>query len=101
MKSKIPSLVIAAAVLTAAAFTMLPEKAHAQSGSRYTAAPGTPPIGRLCEVNVIASVMSQRTEIQKVSGTLLAMTDQWIVLQEGTFENWVPREKVVTLRASR
>ena len=79
----------------------LNERADAQTPSQTPPAPGTPPIGLLCEVKVLASVMSQKTEIIQVKGKLLAMTDQWIVLQDGTDEHWVLCKKVVTLKASR
>ena len=90
--------ILAAAVI---GFGLIGQKAEAQAGTKYVAAPGTPPIGAICEVRVLASIMSSKTEIEIVKGNLLAMTSDWIVLKEGTFENWVPREKVITLRASR
>jgi hypothetical protein len=82
-------------------FGLISQKAEAQAGAKYAPAPGTPPIGAVCEVRVLSSILSSRTEIEVVKGNLLAMTGEWIVLKDGTFENWVPREKVITLRASR
>jgi hypothetical protein len=37
----------------------------------------------------------------KVEGTLVAMTDQWIIVKEGSDESWVPREKVLLMKASK
>jgi hypothetical protein len=33
--------------------------------------------------------------------TLLAMTDQWIVVKDGSDENWLPRDKVMGMKASK
>lgn len=90
------SLVACAALILTSSFI-----AQRSDAAPTSAAPGTPPIGAICDVSVIASVLSGRTEIQTVKGNLLAMTSDWVVLKDGSFENWVPREKVLTLRASR
>jgi len=37
----------------------------------------------------------------KVEGTLIAMTDQWIIVKGGSDESWVPREKVMLMKASK
>jgi len=34
-------------------------------------------------------------------GQLIYMSDEWCVLKDGTFENWIPRNKVLSLRASK
>ncbi|MCW1912009.1 hypothetical protein OJ996_00380 [Luteolibacter sp. GHJ8] len=34
-------------------------------------------------------------------GQLIYMSDEWCVLKDGSFENWVPRDKVLTMRASK
>jgi hypothetical protein len=34
-------------------------------------------------------------------GQLVYMSDEWCVLKDGSFENWIPREKVLALRASK
>ncbi len=34
-------------------------------------------------------------------GQLIYMSAEWCVLKDGTFENWVPREKVLSLRVSK
>lgn len=77
------------------------ETAVGQTGGRIAAAPGTPPIGAICEVRVLASILVSKTEIEVVKGNLLALSTEWIVLKDGSFENWVPRDKVITMRASR
>lgn len=99
MKTMIVSVlgILAAAVI---GFGIIGQDAEAQTGSRNTPVPGTPPIGALCEVRVLASILVARTEIEIVRGNLLAMTTDWVVLKEGSYENWIPRDKVITLRAS-
>ena len=34
-------------------------------------------------------------------GQLIYMSDEWCVLKDGSFENWVPRDKVLCMRASK
>lgn len=36
-----------------------------------------------------------------VRGQLIYMSDEWCVLKDGTFENWVPRDKVLSMRVSK
>lgn len=36
-----------------------------------------------------------------VTGTLVRSDEQWVVLRDGTYENWIPRDKVLLIRASR
>ena len=34
-------------------------------------------------------------------GQLIYMSDEWCVLKDGSFENWVPRGKVLSMRVSK
>ncbi len=36
-----------------------------------------------------------------VEGTLVFMDREWLVLKDGTYESWIPRDKVLLIRASR
>ena len=36
-----------------------------------------------------------------VEGHLVSMGDEWLVLKDGTYENWIPRDKVLLMRVSR
>ncbi len=36
-----------------------------------------------------------------VTGTLVRCDAQWVVLRDGTYENWIPRDKVLSMRVSR
>jgi len=63
-------------------------------------AAGTPPVGRIVELTLVAWPAST-APAAKVNGKLLAMTDQWIIVADGTYEVWVPKDKVMTMRASR
>lgn len=87
--------ILAAAILY---FHVGTQPAQAQSGQRSS--PGTPPVGRLVDVQLIAWPIST-VAAYKVSGTLVAMTDQWIIVEAGNQEVWVPKEKVMTMTASR
>jgi hypothetical protein len=70
------------------------------------------PIGENCVVTVdsfagsrpVSSVQANAnpgfvgTDI--VKGVLTRVDDSWMVLKEGTYENWIPRNKVLLLRIS-
>ncbi len=34
-------------------------------------------------------------------GQLIYMSDEWCVLKDGSYENWVPRAKVLAMRVSK
>ena len=36
-----------------------------------------------------------------IQGKLIHVGSDWIVIKEGTYENWISRDKVVNIRASR
>jgi len=35
-----------------------------------------------------------------LKGSMISMTSDWVVLKDGNYQNWIPREKVVFIRAS-
>jgi len=37
----------------------------------------------------------------KVEGDFLTINTEWLVLKEGNYENWIPRDKVLSMRVSR
>lgn len=94
------SLIAAAGILAAGImyFTMAGSPAAAQNAG--LSSPGTPPVGRLVDIQVVMWPLATSNPA-KISGTLVAMTDQWIIVASGNQETWVPKEKVMTLTASR
>jgi hypothetical protein len=58
------------------------------------------PVGRLVTIQIIAWPLSTGT-VGNVSGTLIAMPAGWLVVKDGTFEHWVPAEKVAQMKVSR
>jgi len=62
--------------------------------------PGTPPIGLLVEVRLISWPLAT-ADAGKVQGKLVAMTDQWLVVASGSDEFWLPKDKVMAMKASR
>ncbi len=36
-----------------------------------------------------------------IQGKLIEVGPEWIVIKEGTYENWISRDKIVNIRASR
>lgn len=97
------TLIAMSAAVAAAVLMMQPDAAQAQN-ARISSAPGTPPVGRLVEISLTpysATQFTSEKDQRKITGTLVAMTDRWIVLQEGSYENWVPMDRVVVMRANR
>jgi hypothetical protein len=73
-----------------------PQQVAAQPGGTS----GTPPIGRIVEVTLVAWPSEVGAPL-KVMGNLLSMTGDWIVVKEGSYEHWMPKEKVMDMKASR
>lgn len=86
---------VAAAVVY---FAIPQQQAVAQTGAAQAA--GTPPVGRLVDITLIAWPLSTGTA-GRVAGTLLSMTGDWVVVKDGTFEHWIPKEKIMNMKASR
>jgi hypothetical protein len=97
MKTK---LFLLASLITAVVvyFGMPSDQAAAQPSESQAA--GTPPIGRLVEVTLVAWPISSQPAA-KVTGNLLAMMDDWIIVKEGSYEHWVPKEKILDMKVSR
>jgi hypothetical protein len=36
-----------------------------------------------------------------IQGKLIQLSPDWVVIKDGTYENWISRDKVVNIRASR
>lgn len=36
-----------------------------------------------------------------LEGIIIRMDQDWLVLKDGSFENWIPRGKILTIRVSR
>ena len=79
-------------------FALPLERAAAQTGTLPAA--GTPPIGRLVDITLVAWPLSTNAA-GRVTGTLLSMTGEWVVVKDGSFEHWIPKEKVLDMKASR
>lgn len=70
------------------------------------------PIGESCVVTVdsiaghraFSSVQANAnpgfTSTDVVKGILTRVDDSWMVLKEGTYENWIPRNKILLFRVS-
>jgi hypothetical protein len=73
---------------------------RAEAQTPVSTAAGTPPLGRQVVIQMVAWPISTAVA-NNVEGTLIAMTDQWIIVKGGSDENWVPREKVMLMKASK
>lgn len=70
------------------------------------------PFGQLCIVTLDpraeravkpadALKKSSLTGDDTVEGSLVRLDEEWLVLKDGSYENWIPRDKVLFMRASR
>ena len=62
--------------------------------------PGAPPIGKIVDITVIAWPLGTQP-VLKINGTLVAMQSEWIVVNEGTYDHWIPTAKVMSMRVSK
>jgi hypothetical protein len=95
---KISVCMLSLAAVVAVSWSITGFRAEAQTPGSIAA--GTPPLGRQVEIQMVAWPLSTAVA-NKVEGTLVAMTDQWIIVKEGSDESWVPREKVLLMKASK
>lgn len=111
MKPFLPLLAGAAVVAVAASF--VPQSSQAQQPV------GTPPdkalsypVGVRCVITLDPADPAKKRsggtnngtyEVldNKVQGELLAISSEWLVLKDGNYENWIPRDKVLSMRVSR
>jgi len=104
-------LPIVAAVGLVAGALLIEGKAQAPAGE-VTEGSVKYPYGKECVVTVDPQTWPAATAATPgkaggfqpdwtVRGQLILLNDQWCVLKDGTFENWIPREKVLVLRASK
>jgi hypothetical protein len=96
MKNKLIAIAVTAIAATIP-LTLISNRADA--AAPVAAAPATP-LGRLVEIQLIAWPLST-TIVGKVNGTLIAMPTGWLVVAEGSYEHWIPSEKVMSMRVSR
>lgn len=110
MKTK-AILLLAAAAVTGATILEL----HAQTPGTPGASPASKqayPYGQECIVTVDpqaqraipVNAQSDPSGFQAdgtLRGQLTYLSEEWCVLKDGTFENWIPRGKVLLIRASK
>jgi hypothetical protein len=95
---KLSVCMLSMAAVVAVSWWIVGFRAEAQTPG-VTAA-GSPPLGRQVQIQMVTWPIST-VLVNKVEGTLIAMTDQWIIVKEGSDESWVPREKVMLMKASK
>jgi len=95
---KISVCMLGLATVVAVSWCISGLRAEAQTPG--SAVVGAPPLGRQVQILMVAWPLSTAVA-NKVEGTLMAMTDQWIVVKDGSDESWVPREKVMLMKASK
>lgn len=104
---------LAGAAVIAAAVSFPTSAVHAQQAVAPAAAAGAIPVGLRCIVtldpratgnSIPAPAVQEKTGLtaeDTAEGILVAMGGEWLVLKDGTYENWIPRDKVLFMRVSR
>lgn len=111
MKPILTLLAGVAAVAVAVSFVTQPSQAQQPTGNP-AAKTVSYPVGCRCVVTLNPEVSATRRaggantdtyEVldNKVQGDFLTINTEWIVLKEGNYENWIPRDKVLSMRVSR
>jgi hypothetical protein len=108
MKAK---LLILAVSCVAAVAIFVPRTAEAQPPSVKPVGPVESPVGLECVVTVeIEAWMNTTPNASQpggfhpdytVRGKVLELGREWVVLKDGNFENWISRDKIVSMRVSR
>ncbi|HEY8962341.1 MAG TPA: hypothetical protein VIM57_09060 [Luteolibacter sp.] len=105
--SSLSSLAVACAILVS------PVLAPAQNANlpEKLPAPAEAPLNCRCVVTVDPQYRATESQEQSpkagftgpniLEGILIRLDREWLVLKDGSFESWVPREKVLTIRVSR
>lgn len=100
-----------AALLAMLASWAPPAAAQAPAGKAAEAVAS--PLGRICVVTLdprtdrsarVASESFKKAGVSAdgtVEGTLVTWDEDWIMLRDGTYENWIPRDRVLMIRISR
>ena len=109
MKKMLPLLAGAAAIAVAVSFWSPAAQAQQPAATEGLKSP----VGQPCVVTldplaerVLGPVKEslEKTGLTPegtVEGTLISMDREWVVLKDGTYESWIPRDKVLLIRASR
>lgn len=102
------TLVLAAALLAGVSYFELRAQSPGSSGGSKVAYPYgleciltlDPIAERTIQTTSQASQSGYQAD-GTVRGQLIYMSDEWCVLKDGTFENWIPRGKVLSMRVSK
>jgi hypothetical protein len=109
MKTILPLVAGVVAIAAAVLLSFPPLRAQ----QPVAPAAGAPPVGLRCEVTldpraygdaklgIEAMKKTGLTPEGTVEGVLVSMDDQWLILKDGTYENWIHRDKVLFIRVSR
>lgn len=112
MKTILP-LLAGVVAIAAAVVLSFPSVQAQQAVAPAAGASPAGPVGLRCEVTldpraygdakpaVEAMKKTGLTPEGTVEGVLVSMDDQWLILKDGTYENWIHRDKVLFMRVSR
>ncbi len=85
------------------AVSFWPSPAPAQEAAAETV---KHPIGQRCVVTLdlqinLPLLPKGLSSDGTIEGFLVSVNADWVVLKDGNYENWIPRDKVLLMRASR
>jgi len=111
MKQVLP--VLAGVALIAATVPFFTQPSQAQQPAANPAGKAlTYPAGLRCVVRLNPEFPSQKRSTNsnvetyeitdnQMEGEFLTINAEWLVLKDGNYENWIPRDKVLSMRVSR
>ena len=97
------------AIALLAAVTLLDTRAQTPPAAAESAQDVKYPYGRECFITLDPQAALTRPPEKAagfeadytVRGQLIYLSEEWCVLKEGTYENWIPRDKVLLIRVSK
>lgn len=109
MKTK---MLFIAVGLAAVGALFIPREAVGQQPEASERSAVSSPLGQECVVTVETQAWMKASPTQPDSksgfygdytlrGKIIQWQNDWIVLKDGSYENWIPREKVLSVRVSR
>lgn len=111
MKSKLMALTLG--TVTIAFLSLIGSDVSAQNPPATSSNPAVElPLGLRCVVTLDPAAPDRTIPVEPLrasgfyapnttEGTLVRLDADWVVLRDGNYDNWIPRNKVLLLRSSR
>ena len=77
-------------------------RADGQTPGTLREAPTSPPLGTKCSLKLYReSDASSNLSNAEITGTLTSTSGDWVCVNEGSTEHWVPKARILELKLSR